>query len=116
MKAAGSTYFRKFEDQLQTYEDAMDGLKETLQTIAQCTRSNDGDGIPERAAINSTQELNEHGQVEDDVGKSLRSLANHTQQAKVTLPFLCGEAVLRICMSALVPRVRCDRQGRRQRC
>jgi len=84
VKAAGSTYFRKFEDQLQTYEDAMDGLKETLQTIAQCTRSNDGDGIPERAAINSTQELNEHGQVEDDVGKSLRSLANHTQQAKLS--------------------------------
>lgn len=84
VKAAGSTYFHKFEGQLQIYEDAMDGLKETLQTIAQCTRNNDGEGIPERAAINQTQVASELGHYEEDVGKSLRSLASHTQQAKVT--------------------------------
>merc|ERR1711934_345979 len=83
VKAAGSTYFHKFEGQLQIYEDAMDGLKETLQTIAQCTRNNDGEGIPERAAINQTQVASELGHYEEDVGKSLRSLASHTQQAKL---------------------------------
>merc|ERR1711934_449148 len=83
VKAAGSTYFHKFEGQLQIYEDAMDGLKETLQTIAQRTRNNDGEGIPERAAINQTQVASELGHYEEDVGKSLRSLASHTQQAKL---------------------------------
>merc|ERR1711981_1151928 len=67
VKAAGSTYFHKFEGQLQVYEDAMEGLPSTLRAIGQCTKAGDGEAIPERAGIIQTLNESEVGTLEEDV-------------------------------------------------
>eukprot|EP00656_Telonema_subtile_P034618 TRINITY_DN38688_c0_g1_i1.p1 TRINITY_DN38688_c0_g1~~TRINITY_DN38688_c0_g1_i1.p1 ORF type:complete len:656 (+),score=234.51 TRINITY_DN38688_c0_g1_i1:141-2108(+) len=84
VKEAGSTYFHQFAAQLHLYEGALSGLTETLALVTNCMRNGDGEGIPANAGVVKVLEKRSAtGDIEEDVGKSLRSLAHELHDAKL---------------------------------
>jgi hypothetical protein len=98
VEAAGSTYFSKFESQLQVYEDSTLLLEQTLKDVTSFVKERNGDAIPDITlgrhkypgsyadSAHFSDTINQsylEGVTEDDIGKSLRELASNAQRAKL---------------------------------
>jgi len=85
VQSAGVTYFKQFTKQLNTYDGAIRGLTDTLESVTNCLRNGDGEGIPARAGILTAlaHRSTETGEIEDDVGKVLRHLVHEVHSCKL---------------------------------